>query len=81
MDDAPYEDTPAAAMARVCSTCGGTGTVALPLIPAVEGALEGYERCVPCPECRSRSGRTSLAAGPGARLRRVDRVVLPGDGW
>jgi hypothetical protein len=76
-----YEDVPAGAVSRVCSTCGGSGTVGLPLIPAVEGALVGYERCRSCPDCGSLSGRVSLGSGPGARLSRMQRAAGPWDDW
>ena len=77
-----YEDTPAGAVESVCPVCRGAGTVAFRLIPAIPGALAGYERVERCSNCRPRPGRFNLGTGPGAKLQPWQRVPVPGvDDW
>ncbi|MEU8136563.1 hypothetical protein [Streptodolium elevatio] len=86
--DPDYVDVPASRVRQQCTTCGGVGAVFRPFTPspAVETSLTVDTQADPCPDCEQHpgaasEGHVSLAAGPGAKLRRVDRVKLPGDDW
>jgi hypothetical protein len=85
--DANYVDTPASQVSVQCVTCDGDGWRYVARAASIDGGrIISVGKQEACPTCRHSapgvpSGRVNLATGPGARLRRVDRVVLPTDEW
>lgn len=77
-------DVPASRIEVQCVTCDGDGIVIVLRAAVIGGQLGSMPKPEVCPTCSEsapgeRSGWVNLATGPGARLRRVDRVRLPGD--
>lgn len=86
--DPDYTDVPAASLHALCTTCHGTGVVLRPIKPSpvVDVPFPYETQADPCPDCEQHEGAPSeghvnVGTGPGAKLRRVDRVKLPGDDW
>lgn len=85
-DQPDYADTPASAFTTHCRECQGDGWRFVPRVAVVDGRSVTVMKAEPCDECRpadgsAPTGRIDLGAGPGAKLRRWERVPLPGDGW
>lgn len=84
--DRDYEDTPADAIVVHCRGCDGDGWRYVPRAALIGGRMAAVGKAEPCTECsvgedQRPTGRVSLGVGPGAQLRRVDRVAMPWDGW
>jgi hypothetical protein len=88
MDDSDrdYVDAPAADMVVHCRGCDGDGWRYVPRAAMIGSQMAAVAKPEPCTECavgedQRPTGRVNLGTGPGAQLRRVDRVTLPGDDW
>ena len=83
-----YVDAAAESMpAVVCRRCDGDGWYYRQTAAMIGGRLTTVAKPEPCPECASGedrvpTGRVNSATGPGAKLKRWEKVPVPGvDDW